>query len=157
MLLTKDKNRVVYIGRLDGQIKYIGRGYIKRAISLLNQDGGHHVESEFDEVEVLGPYSYEESKDMERRLIEDHLPELNNKIKIVAERNKTNVEKFMERKLRQIEREEDHRQFQERQEIKIKRKHYILEQIDKGVGLSKIARDLGVSRQYIHKLKQETK
>jgi hypothetical protein len=29
----------------------------------------------------------------------------------------------MERKLRQIEREEDHRQFQERQEIKIKRKH----------------------------------
>jgi AraC-like DNA-binding protein len=155
MILTKDKNRIVYIGRLNGKIHYIGRGYITRAISLINQNG-HHIEFDFDEVELLGPYSYEESKDIEKQLIEQHLPELNKKIKIGTEYLTTNSYKIMERKIRRIEKkEEERRQFKERQQKKLDKKEYIINQIKEGISLSEIARNLGCTRQYIHKIKKE--
>ena len=162
MILTKDKNRVVYIGRYNGAITYIGRGHLNRPISLLEQKGHHHIEGDFDEVEIIGPFSYEESKLKEKEMIEEFLPALNTQIR------KTFVAKMarmMEVKLRKeerllrkeeslLKREAERAGYEERRKSRNETKTAILARIEEGSTLSDIARDFSVSRQYIHKLKK---
>jgi hypothetical protein len=152
MILTKTKNRVVYIGKIGDQIKYIGRGYFTRAVSLLDQNG-HHIEADFDQIEILGPYSYEESKNMEKQLIEEYLPELNYQIKISAEKT---MKRKIDRLEKKLKRKKEREQFHNRVQSRFEKRQYIVEQIEKGIKLAEIARELDVSRQYISKIKKET-
>ena len=75
MIIKPGQTKIVYIGRKNGEIRYIGRGYITRAIGLM--EGEHHIVDAFDEVEVLGPMSHEESVVLEKKLILEHCPPLN--------------------------------------------------------------------------------
>ena len=76
MIFTPEHNKVVYVAKKNGKVMYVGRGNVSRAICLLEQNG-HHIVGAFDQVEVLGPYSHDESKVVEKDLIKLHHPELN--------------------------------------------------------------------------------
>ena len=155
MILTKDKNRVVYIGRSNGSITYIGRGHLNRPISLLEQKG-HHIKEDFDEVEIIGPFSYEESKLKERELIEEFLPVLNTQIRKGAEGAGRMMEIKLRREERLVKREAEKAGYEERRRFRNERKAAILAKIKEGVTLADVARDFNVSRQYIHKLKNNS-
>lgn len=155
MILTKDKNRVVYIGRYNGAITYIGRGHLNRPISLLEKKG-HHIEGDFDEVEIIGPFSYEESKLKEKEMIEEFLPALNTQIR----KGVAKMGRMMEAKLRKeerlLKREAERVEYEERRKSRNETKTAILARIEEGSTLAAIARDFGVSRQYIHQLKKNS-
>ncbi len=76
MIFTTEANKVVYVAKKDGKVMYVGRGSVSRAISLLEQSG-HHIVGDFDQVEVLGPYTHEDSKLVEKDLVLQYHPELN--------------------------------------------------------------------------------
>lgn len=155
MILTKDKNEVVYIGRRDSKIMYVGRGQIGRAGNLMGH--GHHIEEDFDEVEILGPYTHEESVLTEKRLIEEHTPvfnkNLNPKYSLREEinaRGSFNRQKISARaRARRLEREAAAERIYQRQGYR----EEVLNRIQAGDKLAQIARDFGVSRQRIHQIK----
>lgn len=143
MILTKDKYEVVYIGRHNSEILYVGRGHISRPASLICT--GHHIDYDFDEVEILGPYTHEESMVLEQSLIEEHTPIFNKKMN-----PKYSLRAEVRARARDKRIERDERIYQ-----KETAKEMILERIKAGDKMAQIARDFGVSRQRIHQIKNK--
>ena len=75
VIFTKTTNKCVYLGRIAGVVVYIGRGSVGRAAQLL--EGGHHSGALIDQVEVLGPFTNQESCEVETNLITLHQPKYN--------------------------------------------------------------------------------
>jgi len=92
MILTKEKSKIVYVGYKENEIIYIGRGDIGRAGILINEK--HHSEASPDKVEILGPYTYQESRDLESQMILKHKPKYNkNGTEIIDVKKYYNYEK----------------------------------------------------------------
>lgn len=73
MILTKEKSKVVYLGKNpSGEVIYVGRGGLNRPQALIEDTcthGAQIIDDEVVEVEILGPFTLQESKDKECELI----------------------------------------------------------------------------------------
>lgn len=140
MIFTAEATKIVYIAKTGGAVTYVGRGHVSRAISLIEQRG-HHISGTFDEVEVLGPYTHDQSKLIEKSLIRKYQPPLNDYhnpdkrvVHISPNLSRGRPEGFTEKT------------------------QCIIDDINSGeLSQSEIARKYGVSRQRIHNLKNNLK
>jgi hypothetical protein len=141
MILTRlkpGKTKFVYIGRKDGKIQYIGRGNLSRAVLLI--EGNHHIKAEFDEVEVLGPMSFDESVHLERDMIFEYVPPLND----TFNREKHPLNGYIPTGIPRG-----------RPKGPEEKTQLIIEDImAKDMSQSEIARKYNVSRQFIHRVKK---
>ena len=146
MILTRDKHKVVYVGRCNSEVMYVGRGCIGRAGNLIGK--GHHIDYDFDEVEILGPYTDEESRILEKSLIEEHTPHLNKKLNPSYSLKEAIQARAVRRRIEREAAAEKIYRMQISREV-------ILQRIKAGENMSQIAREFGVSRQRIHQIKSK--
>lgn len=147
MIFTTERTKIVYLGKKNDDVLYVGRGNAARAISLVEQRGYHHVADDFDEVEILGPYTIDESIDIEKSLIQQHLPKHNDY------HNPT--KRVVHEKVRK-------RTVHEKIHVKRGRPHgytdktrMIMDDLSEGVMTqAEIARKHGVSRQHVNGIKK---
>lgn len=137
MLLTKEKSKIVYVGYKEHEIVYIGRGDLSRASLLLSER--HHSEASPDKVEILGPYSYQESRDIESQMILKYKPKYN---KYCTEN--IDIKKYYtyEKKPKSVSREPS------------PNVQMIIDDLQAGDKQVEIAKRYGVTRQYITNIKK---
>jgi hypothetical protein len=138
MIIKPGQTKIIYVGKKNGEIRYVGRGYISRAIGLM--EGNHHIIDEFDEIEVLGPMSHEESVALEKKMILEHCPPLNN----IHNREKHPLHGYVPTG---IPRGRPKGPDEKSQLI-------IDELLDSGLPQAAIARKYGISRQAVNNVKQ---